>query len=276
MRYYTIPRGKYKGCYEIYESREEFKAAGKGDFKIWNVLEFDNSIQAGDWIEAMDGFIVLLLDIYYPFAKAKKVTTDLYQLRRFFFPMAGISVYTKKNGTIKANAFYALFTFPDKYSLSNARPWIRKFSKDDNKILFANLVISGVPIIKAVKQIYNVNNQPAERHISNNTYTKIGEKLMSDKLVQRTMVNALDTFTEKLMDIYPIEKVVKEIEILIDKSPKGSKTHRENIEFLMKLQGLSQGIDIPDAGGHSKEPTKFENAEDAEFNEIDNQPLPTE
>lgn len=271
MRYYRIPKGKYTGTYEIFESREEFKSYHPNEeAKLWDPNNWNNDFKIGDWIEAMDGFIVPLLNIYQPFKNAK-IKTSYEPIWQYGFPMTGILVRQKKNGDWIIGSFYALYTIPDKYSFSGATQRWRSDTKGDaNKILFAKLIANGVDIYKAVRQLDLNKNHIAFR--TQSQYLRLAEKYMQDELVQKEIVSALSPFTSELTDRIPIKKIVNEIETLLDKSKKGSDSHRRNIEFVMQLQGIAnKGEDEKPQGHLGKD---IDGIPESKYTEVENIPIP--
>jgi len=101
-----------------------------------------------------------------------------------------------------------------------------------NKIKFATMFLSGVSMTKAVRIIY-----PKLKNLTYNQLLIKATNLMDDKVVQAELKDQVSKFKDDVSEKFSDERIIKELDMLLDRSKKGTDAHRCNIQFIMELKG---------------------------------------
>lgn len=244
-RVFTVSRGNYIGRHRIYWNPSICEYYEKVKTKQWRD---DPNIEIGDWIESDDGTVAQLLQIMKNFK-------DI--VRFYRFPFTTITAYKVKTGEWKFNRFLASYVPINATKTGILEGKDRGYDKgkyQQTKIRFATYLCMGIDINKAYKLCFQqtVFKSNFDSTIS---YNRKVMNMLKDEIVQAEIRNQLATFDEKLGATIPEEKLIKHIDDLLNYSVKGSKDHRENIQYIMKLTGKDGFKDI-------------KNIKEAEYNEI--------
>ena len=234
MRTFTERDGRspFVGEHIIYDSVEEFKEKMGSEYplKKWGVGPIEE-LKAGEWVIADDGFIVQVLRVkWFP----NKNGSRTYFVR---VPMGTFAVYflksrieTETKGWVWRQMM-GQFGLPQKSSVGHRS---RLFSPGKmNKIKFATLFLSGISMVKAVKIIY-----PNTRHLTTNQLLIKATNLMDDKVVQAELKDQVSKFKEDMTEKFSDKRIVSELDLLLERSKKGTDAHRCNIQFIMELRGM--------------------------------------
>jgi len=225
-------RSPFAGEHIIYDSVEEFKEKVGSEYplKKWGVGPIEE-LKAGDWVIADDGYIVQILRI--------KSFPNKNGSRTFFVrvPMGTFAVYflkskieTETKGWVWRQMM-GQFGLPQKSSINHRS---RLFSPGKiNKIKFATLFLSGIPMTKAIKIIY-----PNTKYLTKNQLLIKATNLMDDKVVQAELREQVSKFKDDIEDTFSNERIINELDLLLERSKKGTDTHRNNIQFIMELKGM--------------------------------------
>jgi len=218
MRLFYVREGsKFEGEYPIYEGKEEFERYNPGvPYYRWareeNPLE---CIKIGNWIEAEDGYIVQILNFRVMGQGSIFIKV----------PMGTFPIWKLVKGTWKWSKLYAQFTNGDMYKANGKRGT----AKNTTITRFVSLVIAGVHPLKA----YDIATGKPSVH----SRAKILH-ILKTKEFKMEMQNQLVPFKEKLSSKFSEDMLIKELESLIKNSRPGTQSHRENIEFIMRLSGI--------------------------------------
>ncbi len=257
MRYFHIPDGQYKGEYIIYESREEFVNSNQGKkFYIWN--EFNpEEIQVGEYVEALDGFLVPLL------RKTK------YKNNYFFrFPQGTFVAYETKKG-IKFSKFYAFTTQIDQSSVSGKSRLTRLLNEDHIKGQFALLIASGMDPVQAFKLVLAPK---LKMTISKKKFINMLLRLLSDEVVMEQIKEYQNNeFLKKMSEDpdFSDENILNYIKEFMKHVRKGSQTHLNSILPILKLTGK-----LPEDYAINPKNSKKKEIIDTDFTEIPPEQIP--
>ena len=245
MRIFTErdDRSPFVGEHTIYDSTEEFEEKNPGKkWKKWG-FEDPNEITIGDWFRVDDGYVIEILKLkrFHP-----ETPKDTLFIR---VPMGTFSVYMTRKGW-KWRQLYAQFSVPHKGSISQ-RSRIYHGGMID-KIKFATLVISGVSLTQAVRMV-----TPSLHHITKTQLLLKAAKYMNDEVVQVEIRTQIAKFNDDIEKKFGDERIINELDLLINKSRKGSDAHRTNIQFIMELRRMYEQ--------QSNGKNKIRNAEPAEY-----------
>lgn len=260
MRYYTLRKGLYKGKHCIYDSRDEAEIHGITDIKTpwWN-----KDVEAGDWIESDDGYIVQCLHRSKLYNKRHKSGqyTDL-----FTFPQGVFYVYYDKKGNPNIKNFFASVSKPLKGRLGTSST-LGKYM-NPRKRLFITYIKNGVDPVTSYMAAFNKHTSPL--HIA---VKKVNELLTDPELVEELMI-AMKPFIsqvesrvrelsnnkyEDLNALY-VDKVAR----LLLKDNKSAMAEVTVLNFSLKLFGHQINL-IADE--HPSK-NKFANATEASFEEV--------
>lgn len=207
---------RYHGEHSIYDNVEEAYFHNLKP-KKWFPKE---ELEVGDWIEADDGGVMQLLGKRYLKNRHGQITWC------FTFCNGIVAVYYgKKTEPVKIGQLYAFIVKKDKSCIGD-RHQINAAKTE----VFARLVIGGMDIFKA----YHILHKDKQNYISQ---SKILE-LVESKRFRRALMQEVKTFQKELDEKLTNTSLVDEIVSLIRHSVKGSKEHRENLMFAMKLKEL--------------------------------------
>ena len=239
MRLYRRWYGKYKGEYKIYENPVEWKNSEDSEGRnIYKWGEFDvRELKTGDWIEALDGYVIQVL-------KVTPIGTGS-QIRWWItFPNGTSIVYwVESKKRWHWYRYFAQFTTGDYTKMTggsrvtNGYTYFRDFTLDDTKRKqFGMMVARFVPPYVAYKEIYGKT-----RDLTLATMTKEILKLMCDEIVKDEVDKVTKTFLKKLREdddpLLSDEGMTNYIKDFMRFVRKGSKTHLESIEPMLKLLG---------------------------------------
>jgi len=228
MRYFRILNGKFKGEYEIYESKEELlKHKPYVKFFRWNEFH-PEEIEVGNYVEALDGVFLPLLSKSY--MKNKRYIT--YMLR---FPNGTFAVRCR-NDKCSFTKFYGLISYIDQYSLSKKTASHRFLAKDSTKAQFAGLIAAGYSPLEALNLILD-NKILNNKYISKNSKFRILTEYLLDEDVMEHIKQFRNNFLDKLKENEKLsdEAMIKYITDFIDNVRKGSETHLKSIYLLLRL-----------------------------------------
>lgn len=248
IREYTVNSGLYKGIHFIFDNSEELlKKFPNINIWKWRDNQFD-SYEVGDWVKADDGYYIQILNIRKLYTKK-----DKYNINTFVrFPVGTFCVYRKRAGGFNYPKLLASISKLDTSSISG---YYRNLDRDVmQKVKFASYVLAGVEPGKA----YILAFKPMQA-LTTYQYKRKAITLMADEIVKHEIKTQLQHFNSKVDDVFSVERIINELDLLIKSSRKGSKDHRENLELIMDLKGLKER-----STGYKKE-TKISNAQ---FEEI--------
>jgi hypothetical protein len=196
------------GEHLIYFNEEVFRVLTGLEPKHWR----KDLIQGNDWVVTDDGSVIECLRVnYYNDVEGKR---DVYYCK---FPVSGNHYYriSRTTGEIYYSRLYGRVT----RQVKDYRYRV------DEVYLFTQLLLSGMSIKDAfrtaTKKSYN----------SYRVLTMMNSKQFKDLIMEDS--NIIGKLRQRFTD----DVLLKEIELLIDRSRKGSDSHRENIKFLMLLTG---------------------------------------
>lgn len=228
MRVFVERHGKsaYPGEHPIYESIEEFKRE-RGDISLIKWGEGSpETLQAGQWMIVDDGYIIQILKVK-SYQNKQLATTYFVRVAMGTFPV----YYTKSNGWVWRR-LYAQFICGNKTSLSHRRPNLGGIGTID-KIKFATLFLSGIPITKAILAVY-----PRVRSLTRHQLLLKGINLMNDEVVKTEIRDQIAKFSGDIEEKFGDARIIEELDMLLIASEKGSIVHQKNIQFIMELRGL--------------------------------------
>lgn len=218
-------RSLFVGDHIIYDTVEEFKKEKGEDYplKKWGV-GLPEDLKAGDWIIADDGYVIQVLRV--------KNFPNKNGSRTFFVrvPMGTFAIFfTKGRGWIWRQLM-AQFGTAQKSSIGHRA---RMYNVDVlSKVKFATMFLAGVPMIQAVKITF-----PMAKNLTYNQLLIKAAHLMDDKIVQAELKNQVANFTDDIKQKFDDERIIKELDLLLERSRKGTDAHRCNIQFIMELKG---------------------------------------
>lgn len=225
MREYKIREGsRYEGTHIVYDHPEEFKKHNKTKkLFVWNESNIKD-LEIGDWVVAEDGFVTQCLNI--------RKQIDQYRTCYFIrFPMGTFVVYLGKKG-FKYYRFYAMFTSPDKNSISNRSRAHR--SNNHLKLRFASMVSGGAEPIKAYLIAFNVKNTL--------TWEQLNRKvthLFMDEVVQGELKSAMQQFKQDISAEITIADLLKKIKSYWDNVKPGSAQEFRAIQLAMRAHNVN-------------------------------------
>ena len=232
MREYVIRNGSmYAGTHYLYENEDEYRSkVTTSNVKLhrWAIDDFRN-YEVGDYVIAEDGYVVQILAI-----KEMK-TKKLRKGRSVFirFPMGTFAVYQKADGTVHYPRFYAMFTTGDKGSASGRSRSNFTGMKDEAKKRFANLIFSGIDNRTAYRLAFNY-----KRIITNSQIDKKISDMMKDEIVIQELRTLSKPVQDKIDNLFSVDKLIKQLDLLLSSCKKGSSSHRENLKFILRLKGI--------------------------------------
>lgn len=228
MRVFNVrdERSPFVGEHIIYDTVEEFRQKYGEDYPLrkWGEGKIEE-LKAGDWVIADDGYVVQVLRV--------KVFPHWTGSLTFFvrMPMGTFAVYHTKSQGWKWRQMMAQFGLPQKSSIGHRG---RMYNVSVmQKVKFATMFLSGVSMITAVKVVY-----PMAKKLTYNQLLIKAAHLMDDKIVQAELKNQVSNFTEDVGSKFDDERIVKELDLLLERSKKGTDAHRCNIQFIMELRGM--------------------------------------
>jgi hypothetical protein len=268
VREYVNAKGRYAGTYQIYFNPYICEQLTGYKVKKW---KRDEDIQTGDFVEGEDGLVVKCLNRYDPYKYKKR--TDIHTIA-FRFPMATMSIYYGKKGTVTWSNFYVGFTFPSK-SKFGGRYAKEETMGDQFKRLWAQLVCQGVHPENAFDAVFK--NSPFTVYRTRGARNFNVKYLMQDKVVRHEMTIQLAPYFKKVTNKYSDEFNLGLIDDLLksDEAKKrwGSDAHRRNIDWFYALQGI-----MTPTGQESPEtkPKEESDTEEVKYEEVQNIPPPAE
>lgn len=259
MREFRVRRGLLKGEYIIYDSIKEFQDNNPGvEYKVYPD-DIDN-LEVGDWVQAEDGYILQLLHIKKPFLRGDNPN----KVTQYFFCNSTPYATRGKKG-VKTRKFYGQFAYPNNHRLSDGIVDIKI-----NEALFMDMVLRGEPILKA----YYLCLHKKQRPVNKIRATIEIFNIFRNKKIMEAFDNKLPTLLTELAKEFDEKWVKDQLKDLIDNSKKGTKDHRENLKFIMELQGMVTKGMIAQSPSQPKLPSKSQ-SEDASYEEIPNTPPPS-
>lgn len=216
-RIITLSDGQHKGEYRLYWNEV-----------ICRLLEDNPSIlkwgdclnaQAGDWIVTYDGTVMQAL--------SRREYIDKWGRKFIFFkfPIATVYIWQTRKEGWKYRQLFGNFMSVERHSM--VKTWT---GTDNQKIRFASLIIAGINPLNAYRMAFN--NQTTLPIAS--LHRKVNQ-LMTDEIVRKEIITQLQPLADKLSDEFNDDRLVRELDLLLANSRKGSDAHRENIKFIMAL-----------------------------------------
>jgi hypothetical protein len=232
MREYTVREGSmYSGTHTIFENVAEFRSNTLNpDIRLhrWTVDDF-RDYQVGDYVMAEDGYITQILDVKEMKSKKERKGRTVF----IRFPMGTFAVYEKADGSIHYPRFYAQFTQGDKGSASGRSRCNFTGSKDETKRRFANLMYDGIDSRTAYRLAFGY-----KRIITNSQIDRKITDMMKDEVVIQELKRLSKPVRDKFNELFSADRIVSQLEMLLDNCRKGSAAHRENLKLILRLRGL--------------------------------------
>lgn len=245
-RIVKLTKGQFEGEYKYYWNKHIFSLLEPHrTFYQWGSPEIIKAVP-GDFIEAFDGIIVPLLDV-------RKYTDK--KNRRFHFcrfPTATTYYYFTATNELKFRQFQGNFMTAGRNSLKmNTIP-----GSENQKVRFVSYLVAGLHPFKAFRLAMNNNST-----LPVTTLHRKVNQLVNDEIVRNEISTQLAPFMNELDQKFDDKRLVNELDMLLERSRKGSDAHRENIKFILGLLNK-----LPD---HMKEKNKksFKEIPETPYNE---------
>ncbi|MCX7727593.1 MAG: hypothetical protein N2053_12180, partial [Chitinispirillaceae bacterium] len=195
------------GEHLVYFNSDVFRHITGLDCKVWG----RDLVERGDWVECLDGAVIECLKVnYYYEAKRER---EVYYCK---FCISGNHYYriNRKTGEIYWSRLYGRVTH-------KVKDW--RYRQDEVKLFF-DLIMGGMNI----REAYKIATKKA--YNSMRAYKLLSTKQFKELLMDSSLINQIK---ERFSD----ERMIKELMELLDRSRKGSDSHRENIKFILALTG---------------------------------------
>jgi hypothetical protein len=212
------------GEYAVYDSVEEFRRYlpeakmhrwGEGDIADYH---------KGDFVEALDGYVVQILHTL--ILKTKNPTRFTTLIK---FPQGTFGVYTGIKG-VKFPNFYAQFAMMNKNRMSQRND--TDHHKEKEKKRFALMLCQKINPYEAYKMCFNQIGYKSVEVIERRI-----QELLTDPVVIEEIKDFMSTFTKKAQEVFTEEVIIGELKKLLEGSTPGSQNHRENLLFTLKVAG---------------------------------------
>lgn len=216
-REHRIQYGQYAGIHRVYWNSSICKQYEKIDnVKRWAI---DREIAVGEWVESLDGSCCQLI--------AKRTHIDSKGRAHTFhrFPMCTITSYYTMKGEYRYNNFFASLA-----ARNGDIPYRRGETGYHQKIRFISFILAGINPLKAYRIAFDYYTTVSIASL----HRKI-TKILTDKDIQMEIQKQLTPFIEELESRLTEKSLIEELDLLIRNSKKGSREHRENLEFVLKL-----------------------------------------
>jgi len=216
----TLSKGLYEGEHKLYWNPYICRIY-QPDVKIykWGQDEVLDAM-AGDWVETYDGTCFQILH--------KRIYKDKKRNRQFVFyrfPIATVYAWQ----TLKGYKYRQLFG--NFMSMSRGNMKSNTIAGSSNqKIRFATYLVSGLNPLKAYRLAFN---NFATLPVT--TLHRRVNQMITDEIVKKELFEQLEPLVDRLNNEFSDERLVEELKQLLDRSRKGSDSHRENIKFIMAL-----------------------------------------
>ena len=218
-RIVKLKNGQYQGEYRIYWNKYIWSLFEHTDIYEWGNKECLQA-QAGDWIETYDGTILPLLRMR--IHKDKKKRTFHF----FYFPVATVYSWTNWENKTQFRQLQGNFMYGTKNQIG-----MKTIAGSNNqKLRFVHYIIAGLNPLKAYRIAFNNKST-----LPVTTLHRKVNQLMSDEIVKKEIFNQIQPLVEKLGEQFSDERLINELDELLERSRKGSDAHRENIKFIMAL-----------------------------------------
>jgi len=222
MRTFTIfGNTALSGEYTIYDTEKEFREHEEGDFKIWSK---DEELIAGDWVRALDGYIVQLLKVY-------EIKRERDQLVKYTFCNGTFTRYKYKEKPYKWQLFYGQYTVKRDLTGINGR---KVTLTRDKKTILIELLKSNpdINILDAIK-LSGISFKNSNEKIF---FNKVG-KLLMDKEISAVIAERNKQFLDKLQkdNFFSDENLVNYIKDFMKHVRRGSLVHLNSIMPLLEL-----------------------------------------
>ena len=246
MRIFRVLQGKYSGQYKIYDSREEFKKHNP-DTPIYYWGEHSNpeQLETGDWIEALDGYILQILHTYKQKSNEEEVKKKKYNYDiKLIVRVAPGTFYILKNsktGKIRYQKLYAQIANLDSYSLSGESKNFRNDQKTETATLFAQYIVSGYTPIQALMALGIVKGSDQRSKVLH----KVMYYLQQPEVIT-AMQKANTSFLEKIRSEpeFSEENMIQYVKDFMRHVRKGSQVHLQSIPALLSLLGHIEDTSI--------------------------------
>lgn len=236
MRDFTVRSGKFAGTHFIYDNEAEATEHNIVFKKPW----YGDSVEAGDWVVADDGYVIQCL--FKRKIVNKRHRSGQYTMS-FRFCNGTFYYYVNRVGKKNVVNFYAVATKSHKNSMGDT-PRIGKYLTSRKKE-FVTLIATGLDLYSAYVKAYQVKT------ISRNGILIQINRLMDDPIVREELMEQMQPFIrqveasikEKTGANSLVSFLVDEISDLIsDPKSKIPKERRENIKLLVNMFGEQLGI----------------------------------
>jgi len=259
LREYRIRYGPFAGSHWIYDNPKEFneKVPDVG-YKRWDQQIDFKALQAGEWVEAEDGFIVQCLKNY--FLEDKKYGNVKYVIR---FPMNTTTCYDRKTKPPRVPKFVANKSI-DNSNMSGQSSRL-KFS-DAQKVMWAELVLAGADPVGAYRVAFN----DKKFYTGPQMMAKI-MRLIQEPKIRNIIMAYIKRFSNSLKEKYSEKQLLKDILAHGEATKAGSVAKLTYLKFIHEIykEEDSKPFGSLGRGRTPRQITTGEQATDTEFDEID-------
>lgn len=238
MREYWVKNGRYTGKHLIYDNPQEYlKLFPDRKLRRWSEDPI-TEMSIGDYIRADDDFVVQILNIY-PRENLRDKTIT-YFVR---FPMCSVYAYRRRDLTWKHQNLYAMYSYPNKNSLSNVINGLS--GKSERKIKFVLLLMSGYSLIHSYRIAYNEKSAISIDKVIYRVRT-----LLTDKIVKDEIMKQLQELEDKLRGKITLDDFINKIKGHWDAVELGSSQELNAIKAIGQMAGFIQPkvgsvVDVP-------------------------------
>jgi hypothetical protein len=253
VRKFRIRYGNYKGDHKIYATVGAFRE----DYPDVPLIQWPhidmNTVQPGFWVEAEDGWITQILNIYKMPKPKNWIGETTFNSWVFRFPMTGFIVYNRKDGSVRIPHLYAAHTTSDKYGNSESRVMR---SNDKQKAMWIEMVIQGIDPLEARRICFN-----DKRVLTYTQEINLVVRLIRDKLVKDAIMSYISKMTKVITKKVTAEDFADRILKFYDKTGEKPGT-ADDLKGIRLMKELLIAIDkIPS--------DRVDEIEDAEYIEDD-------
>lgn len=223
MRNFYVRKGQFQGTYIIYDSVEEFQKEMPGIPYIRYIdCVTDQKIEAGQWVEALDGYITQCLRV------VEKRNLIFYR-----FPMV-TTRHAFANGRHYWTKLYAQYAVQDPYSLSGKHPGNRESVLLPKYEAYGHLLATGMNYMEAYKQ---VDWGPGSTNLVIGSYMTKVLKALSHPVVMEILKKKNESLIVKIKEDpdFAQEKIKELIKEFMENVKPGSQTQLNFIALLITL-----------------------------------------
>ena len=191
---------------------------------IYKWKEDITGIQAGDWVEAEDGYVLKLLRI------------RTYKMVTFYFFVNCQTVvrkYSKKN-SIDIKYYWSKF-LGGYTGLTNNRGYLSKYPEVKiKKRTFATLVANGMHPYKAYRAAYDFKHTLSTESLNYKIMELVKDKEVI-KIIKENKMEESEKFKQDMQEAFNDEALIKEMKLLLSTCRKGSIAHMEILKFILAI-----------------------------------------